>query len=218
MNNDEKKFEQCVNSIRFDDEPSAAHRDKLEKQLLNAYDNLQETEGYVEPVAVYFRKLAFAASFLIVAGVLFWAIDAAFITQDQFADHPQKETIHEIIKEENVSGAEKKKLVAQIRDVWSLITHQDKEGLVSVLNTSDIAYTVRKWAANCLAKFGDKKTLAEIEAKIRDMHITDPQDPLNIAAEKIRRRLDLPQSEIASPNELPGMQSTDTSDCQPEME
>lgn len=210
MNNDEQKFEQFIDSIRFDDEPSAAHREKLERKLMQAYDNQLETEGYEEPVALYFRKLAIAASFLIGAGVLFWAIDATFIRQDPFAHHPQKETIRAIIEEEAVSGTEKKQLVAQIRDVWSLISERNQDGLVAVLNASDIAYTVRTWAAGCLAKFGDAETLTIIETKIHELNISDPNNPLIIAAEKIRNRLDTAKPDEGFPRELrPGIQSLD---------
>jgi hypothetical protein len=210
MNNDEQKFDHFIDSLRFDDEPSAAHREKLERKLMQAYDNRLETEDYVEPVALYFRKLAIAASFLIGAGVLFWVIDASFIRQDPFARHPQKETIRAIIEEEAVTGTEKKQLVAQIGDVWSLISERNQDGLVAVLNASDIAYTVRTWAASCLAKFGDAETLAVIETKIHELNISDPNNPLIIAAEKIRNRLDAAKPDSSPADQLPGMQSLDS--------
>lgn len=216
MTNDEQKFKQLVDAIRFDDEPSADHREKLERQLLQSYDNHRETDGYVEPVALYFRKLGIAASFLIGAGVLFWAIDAAFIRQDPFAHHPQKETIHQIIEEEDVTGAEKKQLIAQIRQVWSLISSRDEDGLVAVLNTADIAYTVRSWAATCLAKFAGSDTLQALESQIHQLNVTDPDDPLVIAADKLRARLNVPDSQDTAPeNEQPGIQSLD--DCEPNL-
>lgn len=207
MNNDEQEFEQYVNTLRFDDEPNAAHRDKLEKQLMEAYDSQAESAGYEEPVAIYFRKLAIAASFLIVAGVLFWTIDTMFITPDPFAQHPDEQTIRQIIKEEHVTGTEKKKLVAQIHDIWTLICDQDTDGLVSALKTSEIPYAVRQWAANYLGKFGNENTLILIEDKIQNLNITDPENPLVIAAEKIRQRLNLPKEENTLPQETPGMQS-----------
>lgn len=214
MNNDEQKFEQYVDSIRFDDEPRAEHRDKLEKQVLEAYDTQAEYGGYEEPVAVYFRKLAIAACFLIGAGVLFWAIDSMFITPEPFAHHPEKEAIQEIIEEENVTGAEKKKLVAQIQDLWTLISNHDTDELVSALNTSDIAYNVRTWAAGYLGKFGNEKTLAAIESKIHSLNITDPNNPLVIAAHQIRQRLNLPKEENSESQEMPGMQSLESADDQ----
>ncbi len=197
MSNDEKKFEQYVDSIRFDDQPNAAHRDKLEKQLLDAYDTQQEYGDYVEPVSVYFRKLAVAAGFLVVAGVLFWAIDSAFITpvQDPFAGHPEEETIQKIFEEENVSGAEKKKLVAQISDVWKMITDKDTDRLMAVLEMQDTAYTVRIWAAKYLGKFGDKKTLSNLEAAIEKLNISDPNNPLVVTADSIRQKLGIPKPE-----------------------
>lgn len=208
MSNDEKKFEEHVNSIRFDDEPSAAHRDTLEKQLLEAYDTQAESGDTIEPVSVYFRKLAIAAGFLVAAGILFWTIDSAFIgPKTPFAHHPEKETIQKIIEEENVTGAEKKKLIAQISDVWEMITNKDTDGLVAVLEAQDTAYAVRGWAAKCLGKFGNKKTLSSLQTAIEKLTITDPNNPLIIAADKIRQRLGLPNEEITAPPEGCEMQS-----------
>ena len=211
MSNDEKKFEEHVDSIRFDDESNTAHRDKLEKQLLEAYDTQAEYGGYVEPVSVYFRKLAMAAGFLVAAGILFWAIDAAFIgPKDPFAHHPERETIQEIIKEENVTGAEKKKLVAQIRDVWDMATKKDTDSLMAVLETQDTAYAVRGWAAKYLGKFGNETTLSSLQTTIDKLNITDPNNPLVIAADKIRQRLGLTEEETAAPPENCGMQSLES--------
>ena len=216
MSNDEKKFEQYVDSIRFDDEPNATHRDKLEKQLLEAYDTQAEYGDYVEPVSVYFRKLAFAAGFLVVAGVLFWAIDSAFISRDPLANLPDKQGIQEIIETENATGAEKKKLLTQIYDVGTLIDNQDTDGLVAVLKTPDTASTVRRWAAKWLGKLGTENTLDMIEAKIQNLNITDPQDPLVIAAESIRQRLGLPKPEKISPPKTGNGQTLQGVDCPPE--
>ena len=211
MSNDEKKFEDHVNSIRFDDEPNRVSRDKLEKQLLEAYDTQAEYGDYVEPVSVYFRKLAIAAGFLVAAGVLFLAIDSTFIgPKDPFAHHPEKETIQTIIEEENVSGSEKKKLVAQISDVWDKVTNKDTDGLVAVLETQDTAYAVRKWAAKYLGKFGNEKTLSGLQATIEKLNISDPNNPLVIAADKIRQRLGLSEEDKTSPPENCGMQSLES--------
>lgn len=212
MSNDEKKLEEYVDSIRFDDEPTAAGRDKLEKQLLEAYDNQQEVGGYVEPVSVYFRKLAVAAGFLVAAGVLFWAIDSAFIGPDKnhFAGHPEEETIQKIIEEENVSGSEKKKLIAQISDVWDMVTNKDTDGLVAVLETQDTAYAVRSWAAKYLGKFGNEKALSGLQATIEKLNISDPNNPLVMAADKIRQRLGLPEEEKIAPKENYGIQSLES--------
>jgi hypothetical protein len=204
MSNDEQKFEQYVDSLRFDDAPSAAHRDKLEKQLLDAYDTQAEYGDYVEPVAVYFRKLAIAAGFLIVAGVLFWAIDKTFISRDSIAQLPDQEGIQKILESENATGTEKKKLLTQIHEVGTLIDKQDTEQLVTVVKTQDFAYAVRTWAAKWLGRFGNENTLASLEAKIHSMNITDPDDPLVIAAEKMRQRL---QATEPNTREQPGMQS-----------
>lgn len=207
MNNDETKFERYVDSLRFDDEPSAAHREKLEKQLLEAYDTEAEYGDTIEPVSLYFRKLAIAASFLIGAGVIFWAIDSAFISRDPLAQLPDQQGIQKILEAENATGAEKKELLTQILDVGTLIDNQDMDSLVTILKKPDLAYTVRMWAAKWLGKFGNENTLSAIEAKIQSLNITNPQDPLVIAADKIRQRLCLPESGPTSPNEPPGMQS-----------
>ena len=212
MSNDEKKFEEHVNSIRFDDEPTAASRDKLEKQLLEAYDTQAEYGGYVEPVSVYFRKLAVAAGFLVAAGVLFWAIDSAFIGPDKnyFAGHPEEKAIQKIIEEEKVSGTEKKQLVAQISDVWEKVTNKDTDGLVAVLETRDTAYAVRKWAAKYLGKFGNEATLSGLQATIEKLNISDPNNPLVIAADKIRQRLGLSETEKTTPPENCSIQSLES--------
>ena len=212
MSNDEKKFEEHVNSIRFDDEPNAAHRDKLEKQLLEAYDTQAEYGGYVEPVSVYFRKLAVAAGFLVAAGVLFWAIDSMFIGPDknQFVGHPEEKAIQQIIEEENVSGSEKKQLIAQISDVWEKVTDKDTDGLVAILETQGTAYAVRKWAAKYLGKFGNETTLSGLQATIEKLNISDPNNPLIIAADKIRQRLGLSEEETTAPKENYGMQSLES--------
>jgi hypothetical protein len=198
MNEEEKKLEAFVNTIRFDDEPSAAHRDKLEKELLEAYDYEQKYGDYQEPVSVYFRKFAIAAGFLIVCGVLFWAIDSAVISpEEQFlAQNPHKEEIEQILVTEDVKGIEKKNLIAQFSEVWDMITDQDAESLVSVLQTSDVSYRVRVWGAKYLGKFGGEDTLVSLEEAIGQLHIDDPNDPLKIAAAKIRKRLNLPESPI----------------------
>lgn len=220
MSNDEKKFKQYVDSIRFDDEPNAAHRDKLEKQILEAYDTQAEYGDYVEPVSVYFRKLAFAAGFLIVAGVLFWAIDSAFISPvpEPFAGHPEKETIQKIIEEENVTGTEEKKLFAQISDVWDMVAKKDTHGLMAVLETHDTAYAVRSWAAKYLGKFGNEETLGSLEAAIEKLNISDPNNPLVIAAESIRQRLGLDKSEITPQTDSGNEQTLQGVDSQPESE
>lgn len=214
MSNDERKFGEYVDSVRFDDAPDAAHRDLLEKKLLDAWETEQEYDGYEEPVAVYFRKLAIAAGFLIAAGVLFWAIDAAFISRNPVADLPDQPGIQAIIEQENVSGVEKKKLLTQIRDVGTLIEQEDTDGLVAVLKTSDVAYTVRTWAAKWLGRFGNENTLAAIEAKIQSMQISDPQHPLMMAAETIRERLGLSEPNMPSePSTLEGKEN-----CEPGVE
>lgn len=194
MNNQEKKFQEFVESIQFDDQPSQAHREKLKKQLLEAYDHEQKYGDYVEPVSLYLRKLAVAASFLIACGLLFWGIDSMFIGEQNYvARHPDKEAIEKIIEAENATGEEKKQLLAQIKDIWTMISDQDTDALVSVLETDETAYAVRRWAARYLGKFGGEDTLNVLDATIDHMGITDPENPLVIAADKIRSRLGLPK-------------------------
>ncbi len=220
MSNEEKKFQNFVESIRFDDSPSEAHREKLEKQLLQAYDYEQKYGDYVEPVSIYVRKLAIAASFLIVCGLLFWGIDSMFIGEQGYvAQHPEKEAIEQIIEAENVTGQEKKQLVAQIKDIWDMISNQDTDALVSVLETDETAYAVRKWAAKYLGKFGGEDTLAVLDATIDHLGVTDPENPLVIAADKIRSRLGLPKpaKEQTPPAEPNGsLQAAPTDACRPD--
>lgn len=198
MSNDEKKFEDYVHSLRFDDAPSQDHQDKLEKQLLEAYDQRQESGDSVEPVSLYLRKLSIAAGFLIACGVLFWGIDKAFITRphpDFIANHPERDTLEQIIEDEQVTGAEKKNLIAEMNDIWKMIRSQDSNTLVSVLGSDDIARSVRAWAAGHLGQFGNQKTLDMLDGAILKLGVTDPNDPLKIAASEIRNRLNLPESQ-----------------------
>lgn len=194
MSNEEEKFKQHLESIRFADEPSDAHREKLERKLLEAYDHEQKYGDYVEPVSIYLRKLAIAASFLIVCGLLFWGIDSMFIGEPSYlTHHPEKEAIEHIIEAENVTGPEKVQLLTQISEVWDMISNQDADALVAVLETDETAYALRKFAAKYLGKFGGEDTLAVLETTIDHLGVTNPENPLKIAAEKIRQRLGLPQ-------------------------
>lgn len=219
MSDEEKKFQQYVDSLRFDDAPSKEHQDKLEKRLLEAYDYQQKYGNHVEPVAVYLRKLAIAAGFLIVCGVLFWGIDKAFITKetDFIAQHPDKEILEEIIVEEQATGDEKSHLIAKMSDIWDMIRDQDADALVSVLQSDNVARKVRTWAASYLGQFGTERTLAMLEDAIGRLEIADPNDPIRIAASKIRARLHLgPVEEDATEtdteeSESPSMRSADNS-------
>lgn len=187
MTNEEQKFEQYVNSLRFDDEPSQDHRDKLEKKLLEAYDYQQKYGGYVEPVSIYLRKIAIAAGFLIVCGALFWTIDTYYIgSSPPYANDPE---IKELLEQKDISGHEEKQLLARLNEIWEMIRSKDADALVSVLQSDEITGKVRLWAAKYLGQFGNQQTLTMLEQTIEQMHITDPNHPLMIAAQKIRCRL-----------------------------
>lgn len=222
MSNKEEKFKTYVESVRFDDEPTDAHREKLEKKLLEAYDHEQKYGDYVEPVGIYLRKLAIAASFLIVCGLLFWGIDSMFIDEQSYlTQHPEKEAIKQIIKAENVTGQEKVKLLTQINEVWDMIGNQDTDALVAVLETNETAYALRKWAAKYLGKFGGEDTLAVLETTIDHLDVTNPENPLMIAAEKIRQRLGLPQpprTKPDAPNSNGGLEAAPDDACLPEQD
>ena len=220
MSNDEKKFEQYVDSVRFDDEPQAAHRDQLEQDLLDAYDHRDRYADSVEPTRVYFQKLAIAAGFLIVVGTLFWTIDSAFISRDPdpFAYHPDKEAIEQILKAENVSGQEEQQLVALILNTWTMISDEDTHGLTSIVKSPDTAGSVRKWAGVYLGKFGNEESLKHIEETIDELGITDPDDPLVMAADSIRHRLGLEKSEITPQTNSGNGQTLQGVDSQPESE
>lgn len=236
MNNEEEKFEQFVTSIRFDDTPSDAHRDQLEKQLLAAWDETQaETEtdtdnlviGPAEPTRLYVRRLAVAASFLIVCGTLFWGIDRMFIGEQSYmANRDDWPTIKQLIEKENVSGTEKKQLVAQIRNICKMMDNKDSAGLVTALQANENAYTVRVWAAKYLGKRGGEETLERLETAIDKLGVTDPKDPLMIAADKIRDRLGLekPAKPAQTDTDTPSHPTTNGSfqaapnDCEPELD
>ena len=91
--------------------------------------------------------------------------------------------------EEEPTKADKKKLLARVKDIWLMIHNEDAEGLVSVMQSDDIARALRVWAAKYLGQFGDEGTLKLLDETIEQMQITDPNDPLKIAAQKIRKRL-----------------------------
>ncbi|MEN8126704.1 MAG: hypothetical protein ABFR90_02745 [Planctomycetota bacterium] len=220
MSNGENKFEHYVHSLRFDDEPSKDHQDKLEKQLLEVYDNRQKYGGHVEPVAVYMRKLAIAAGFLIVCGVLFWGIDKLIITEphpDFIANHPDRAKLEKIIKDEQATGTEKKNLIATMSDIWDMVGNEDTDALVSILQTDDIARSIRTWAAEYLGRFGNDQTLTMLDSAILKLDATDPNDPLKIAASEIRKRLNRPEPQTPpGPDAMkaPSMKSLD--DCEPQ--
>jgi len=158
------------------------------------------------------RKLSIAAGFLIACGVLFWGIDKAFITRphpDFIATHPERETLEQIIEDEQATGAEKKNLIAEMSDIWKMIGNEDADALVSVLGSDSIARSVRAWAAEHLARFGNQDTLDMLDSAILNLNITDPNDPLNVAASEIRKRLNLPQSQTPSKTEMPSLESLD---------
>ena len=74
MNEDEKHIEEFIEDIQFDDAPNRAHRDSLERELLNAYPKhrLQRTETDVLKWRIIMnnRITKFAAAAVIVAAVL----------------------------------------------------------------------------------------------------------------------------------------------------
>lgn len=201
MSNEDKKFQEFVDSVRFDDTPEAGYRDKLEKQLIEAYDHEQKYGDYVEPVSLYMRKLAIAASFLIVCGLLFYGINATFIGEQggTFAGHPDEQAIERIIAAEAPKGEEKTQLIAQIKDVWKMISEKDTDSLVAVVETDDMAYGLRKWAAKYLGRFGGQDTLDVLDATIEHLGITDPENPLMLAADDIRTRLGLEKPARVAP-------------------
>ena len=211
MSNDEKKLEQHINSIRFDDEPSAAHRDKLEKRLLETYDTQTEYGDYVEPVSVYFRKLAVAAGFLIAAGVLFWAVDSTFISRGPTAELPGKQGAQQIDNDQNAVGTEEKNRLAQLQAerIMSTVPDPATIGMMTVMKTPGAASAIHRWTAKWLGKFGDKKT---IEAKIQTLNITDPQNPLVITAESIRQQFTLPTQGKTLLKETTDIQACDSNE------
>ncbi|MDH4203607.1 MAG: hypothetical protein OEV87_12045 [Phycisphaerae bacterium] len=212
MSNDEKKFEHYVNSLRFDDAPSKEHQDKLEQQLLEAYDQRQPAGDAVEPVSLYMRKLSIAAGFLIACGVLFWGIDKAFITRphpDFIANHPERDTLEQIIENEQAAGAERKNLIAEMSDIWKMIRNEDADALVSVLGSDSIARSVRLWAAGHLGQFGNQQALDMLDSAILNLGVTDPNDPLKVAASEIRKRLNLPEMQAPAKSETPSLESLD---------
>ena len=222
MNKDDAQFEAHVNSIRFDDTPSPAHRQQLEAQLLAAWDNRDAADNAdgdaVEPTGLYLRKMAIAASFLIVCGLLFYGIDRLFIGEQSYRGRgPERAAVERILEAENVTGPAKKQLLAQIQEVWALIAARDADGLVAVLEANDrTSYALRRWAASHLGDFGGPQTLAVLEATIDHLAVTDPEDPLMVATEAIRRRLGMPPRPRAErPAANGGIEAAETDVCRP---
>ncbi|MHC4551982.1 MAG: hypothetical protein ACYSUT_04335 [Planctomycetota bacterium] len=217
MNNEEQKFQQFVDSVRFEDAPNEAHRDKLEKQVLETWDHEQKYGDYVEPVSLYVRKLAIAASFLVVCGLLFYGIESMFIGEQNYvAHHPEKEAIEQIIESEAATGAEKKQLVAQIKDVWNKISARDTDALVAVVEADETAYALRKWAAKYVGKYGGTETLNALESAIEQMDITNPDNPLMIAADAIRDRLGIDSTPEPEPQAVPDANTNGSFEAVPE--
>ncbi|HOK96233.1 MAG TPA: hypothetical protein PK052_08520 [Anaerohalosphaeraceae bacterium] len=197
MTPDEHNFEEFVKTIRFDDQPSSEHRQRLEFQLLQRWENRQKETGYIEPAALYLKRLAIAAGILLASSVLFWTIDNLWISRP-LAVHPDSKMIETILQQEQPSEAEKPHLLAQINHVWHLICRQDSEALVSILQTQETAYAIRCWAAKYLGQFGNEKTLELLNTAIETLHISDSNEPLVLAARTIRQRLEA--SEPNTPN------------------
>jgi hypothetical protein len=191
MTSDETKFEQYLRTLRFDDQPDSQHRDRLETRLLDAYENRNEDAVYVEPVAIYLKRLALAAGILIACGVFFWTVDTVWISRDStLARHPDPKAVEKILQQENPTEAEKPHLLAQIDEVWKLIRRQDTEALVSILQTEETAYAIRRWTAKWLGELGNRETLKELETTIESMQLSDSNEPLVIAAQTIRQRVE----------------------------
>lgn len=196
MTTDEHNFEEFIKTIRFDDQPTSEQRQRLELQILQRWENRQAEAEYVEPAALYLRRLAVAAGILLASSVLFWTIDHLWISSP-LASHPDPKTVETILQQENPSESQKPHLLAQINHVWHLICSQDSEALVSILQTEETAYAIRCWAAKYLGQFGNRKTLELLNSTIEALQISDSNEPLVIAARTIRQRL-----EASEPNGL----------------
>jgi hypothetical protein len=48
-----------------------------------------------------------------------------------------------------------------------------------------------------------------LDSAILNLNITDPNDPLNIAASEIRKRLNLPEMQAPAKSETPSLESLD---------
>lgn len=187
---EEEKFQHFVDSVRFDDEPSAEHRDRLEEKLLGEYDAAEPVSYEPEPLKIYLRKLAVAAGFLIVCGLTFWMVDTAWLRNPDLTYKPDPQIVKRILEAENPTEAEKQTLMAQINMVWKMIRDRDTQGLVTTVRSGNVAASVRQWAAEHLGQMGDEQTLEKLEESIDEEQVTNPDDPLNIAADDIRQRLE----------------------------
>lgn len=188
--NDEEKFQCFIDSVKFDDEPRTEHRNCLEEQLLAEYDAADPVPYEPEPMAIYLRKLAVAAGFLLVCGLTFWVVDTAWLQNPDLTYHPDPQIVRRILEAENPTEAEKHHLMAQINEVWRMICEHDTQGLVTTIQSPDIAGTVRQWAAEELGEMGDKKTLEELKSIEEKDPAIDPDSPLNTAVEELQQRLE----------------------------
>ena len=181
MSDDEKKFQHFVDSVRFDDQPSAEHRDRLEEELLEAYDEqAAEPEHYQpEPTGIYLRKLAVAASFLIGCSVAFWVMETFWIGNPNLTYRPDPQVVQRIMELENPSEAERSNLMAQINAVWQMARQGDTQGLVTAVRSDVFADAVRQWAAEEIVKLG-----------VEQQDLANPEEPLNQAAEDTRQQLE----------------------------
>lgn len=187
----ENEFEKTVNAVRFDDTPRQTHRRQLEEQLLEAYDQRSQQSETSLSGSFYLRRIAVAAGFVIAAGLLVWCFnDSGSTPNGQPAHTPDPQTIERILRQEKASGAQRQTLLSEIQQVWKLIAAQDITGLTAVVLDDQAAPSVRNWAGESVASFGNEETLGKLEKHCEVHALSDPDDPVVHTARQLRKRLE----------------------------
>lgn len=189
----ENEFKKTVNAVRFDDTPRQMHRQQLEQQLLETYDQRSQQPAVSLSGFFYLRRAAIAAGFVIAAGLLVWCFnDSGSTSNGQPAHTPDPRTIERILTQAKVSGAQRQALLSEIQQVWKLIATQDLSGLTAVVLDEQAALSLRNWAGESVVSLGTEETLGKLEKHCEVHALSDPDDPVVHAAQQLRKRLETP--------------------------
>ncbi len=204
---DEKQFEEFLEGVRFDDEPNAAHCDRLEQKLLAARQKQLAGSGLGLGDLFKSSFIKFAAAAVIIVVVLVAVLVVITITSQRDQElpiagredkpptivpkqEPKKEEIVAVEKPditEQDPDAEDEKLFAGFMKIMEMRQSSDIDGLIAAL--SDETEIVRIMAANFLADIGDEDSLVVLERLIADENLTSPENPIVQAVQKLRNRL-----------------------------
>ena len=195
----DQNFEDFISSVKFDDKPDNDHKAALEKKLLDAYDNRANIKiCYKTPevdvkTQTYLFRIGLAASFILIAALLALMVNSIIKPKESAhqiaATQTQQKTIDVIYENEKKDGTTKTQITDQLKKVWALAHTEDANGLISLMTSNNIAAGVKRYASKYVAEFGNEQTLATLNSYIELNSLTDPNDPLVVAARKLREKL-----------------------------